>query len=212
MRIRPALAAAALAASTLGIALQPCHAGSGLPVSVDLSRYAPAVGDQGQAADCLGWALAYIESWYGRRDRQPITPDPAALAQTDPTHDVDGALNLLEGQGIIGGWQQEGTAYVQQWIEQTIAAGNPVLLSVPVDQQFYGLQAPYLALPLAGTVLGQHALAAFGYDQTGVWVENSWGTQWGREGWAELSWAFLGDPSVQAWSLSVPAAVPAGMQ
>jgi len=46
--------------------------------------------------------------------------------------------------------------------------------------------------PTAGeTSRGGHAIAAFAYDQNGVWIMNSWGTGWGNGGWAELSWDFV---------------------
>src|SRR3954447_2253172 len=42
-----------------------------------------------------------------------------------------------------------------------------------------------------GAMLGGHMIAAYGYDQTGVKIANSWGTGWGRAGWATLSWDFV---------------------
>ncbi len=36
-----------------------------------------------------------------------------------------------------------------------------------------------------------HALFAYGYDQRGLLVENEWGTDWGYNGYAELSWGFV---------------------
>jgi len=38
---------------------------------------------------------------------------------------------------------------------------------------------------------GQLSLFAPAYDQAGVWVENQWGTAWGLNGWAELSWNYV---------------------
>lgn len=37
----------------------------------------------------------------------------------------------------------------------------------------------------------RHIVTAMSYDDDGVWILNSWGTAWGNEGWALLSWAFL---------------------
>ena len=42
-----------------------------------------------------------------------------------------------------------------------------------------------------GTERGGHAVTAFGYDATGVRVQNQWGTWWGDGGWATLSWDFV---------------------
>jgi hypothetical protein len=29
------------------------------------------------------------------------------------------------------------------------------------------------------------------YDANGLWIENSWGTSWGLNGYGELSWSFV---------------------
>lgn len=36
--------------------------------------------------------------------------------------------------------------------------------------------------------VGGHAVVCPGYDQDGVWVQNSWGTNWGQGGFAHISW------------------------
>ena len=41
------------------------------------------------------------------------------------------------------------------------------------------------------SALPGHALFAYGYDQRGLLVENEWGTGWGWNGYAELSWGFV---------------------
>ncbi len=62
---------------------------------------------------------------------------------------------------------------------------------------------PVVGLPVAGEASrGNHAVFAPKYDQTGVWIENSWGTGWGRSGWGELSWAFVQQYALEAWTMS----------
>ena len=38
------------------------------------------------------------------------------------------------------------------------------------------------------TQLGAHAFAIVGYDQKGLWIQNSWGTDWGHEGFACITY------------------------
>lgn len=38
------------------------------------------------------------------------------------------------------------------------------------------------------TVLGAHAFAVVGYDKHGFWIQNSWGEEWGYEGFACISY------------------------
>jgi hypothetical protein len=37
-------------------------------------------------------------------------------------------------------------------------------------------------------MLGGHAFAIVGYDSSGFWLQNSWGRDWGREGFAKISY------------------------
>jgi hypothetical protein len=83
---------------------------------------------------------------------------------------------------------------VQKAIESTIVDGRPALLSINVYPEFDNASSTsYLVgAPVQGDALsGGHEIAAFAYDANGVWILNSWGTDWGRNGWAELSWDFV---------------------
>ncbi|GAB3338057.1 C1 family peptidase [Larkinella ripae] len=40
----------------------------------------------------------------------------------------------------------------------------------------------------SGQVLGGHAFAIVGYNQTGFWIQNSWGPTWGKDGFALISY------------------------
>ena len=82
----------------------------------------------------------------------------------------------------------------QQAIESVIAAGRPAILSLEVYPEFDDANSSSYLVgpPRAGDVSrGGHAIAAFAYDSAGVWVMNSWGLDWGNNGWAELSWDFV---------------------
>ena len=43
-------------------------------------------------------------------------------------------------------------------------------------------------IPSEPKIDGGHAFALVGYDQDGFWLQNSWGTSWGRKGLARLSY------------------------
>lgn len=55
-------------------------------------------------------------------------------------------------------------------------------------------------------VLGGHAFAIVAYDHEGLWVQNSWGPQWGYEGFAKISYDDWLDNATDAWvaRLGVP--------
>lgn len=55
---------------------------------------------------------------------------------------------------------------------------------------------------------GSHAFAIVGYDDTGFWVQNSWGEQWGREGLAIWSYADWQKNIQDAWVLRLALGTP----
>lgn len=40
----------------------------------------------------------------------------------------------------------------------------------------------------AATILGGHAFAIVGYDREGFWIQNSWGADWGRNGFGHITY------------------------
>ena len=77
-------------------------------------------------------------------------------------------------------------------IEASIAGGDPVGLGLPVYDNFWNADAGHSYIDGApGVSYGNHTVFATRYDANGLWVENQWGTGWGRNGWVELSWPFV---------------------
>jgi hypothetical protein len=61
----------------------------------------------------------------------------------------------------------------------------------------------FVDVPTAGmTNYGNHGVFAAKYDTAGVWIENQWGTSWGNQGWAELSWAFVNQYAEEGWFMT----------
>jgi len=82
-------------------------------------------------------------------------------------------------------------------IEESIAGGAPVGLGIPVYDNFWNADSAHAYIDRTpGTNHGNHTVFATRYDRNGLWIENQWGTSWGRNGWAELSWSFV---ERQAW-------------
>ena len=91
----------------------------------------------------------------------------------------------------------------QTSIETALAAGDPVVIGIPVYDNFYyvgSANAGYYAAP-SGAFEGDHAVTALGYNSQGLVIENSWGTGWGNAGFATLSWAFINSYVMDAVSV-----------
>lgn len=244
-------------ALTVGVAGRgrPAHAtrrasALGLPLTVDLSRFAPPVADQGALNDCGSWAIGYyLRGWYAvRAGNYPSSPGaqggfaPMYLYSqvargSDGGGTLEDNLDLLVDQGIAprsAYYQGDGDTHdaptqaerlaarpfrigtytdvlagrtgaaAATAIRHALDAGMPLVLSVNVYQPLLDAAG---ARPLIerghGHILGYHALFALAYDRAGVWVENSWGTGWGRGGWAELSWDFIAHDMREAYTVAL---------
>jgi len=101
----------------------------------------------------------------------------------------------------LASYSEVGGPNLRNWIEATIAGGNPVAIGIPVYPEFDAARA---ANPLVGVPgssehsRGNHVVFASKYDANGLWIENQWGTSWGLNGWAELSWSFVNQYAFEA--------------
>lgn len=72
-------------------------------------------------------------------------------------------------------------------IQRAIAHFGVILIGTPwYNSWFYPNKAG--VLPPADYTVGGHAIAAIGYDATGLKLRNSWGTDWGRNGDCTMPW------------------------
>jgi papain like protease/IPT/TIG domain-containing protein len=106
----------------------------------------------------------------------------------------------LTGWTTLFSGTQSGTT-AQKSIQQSLADGTPVSISLPVYAAFYAVNsmAPYSST--SGVVKGYHQVTAYGYDATGLIVRNSWGTRWGSGGDAKLSWSFVNSKVMAAYTV-----------
>lgn len=92
-------------------------------------------------------------------------------------------------------------AYARTAIESAIANNRPVALGIPVYWPFFYLSPTNSTFGRAnevGTVVGGHAVTVVGYNPTGVVIENSWTTGWGKNGFATLRWDFVESEAFEA--------------
>jgi C1A family cysteine protease len=76
------------------------------------------------------------------------------------------------------------------------AAGYTVVFGTEVSNKFAEFKPDSAPLdpPSAGeTILGGHALLAAGYDTDFIWIVNSWGLDYGINGWLKMTDAYIAD-------------------
>jgi len=87
-------------------------------------------------------------------------------------------------------------------LTSALAAGNPVPLAFNVYDGFFGIRDGKVYTPNTGTNHGGHMVTAVGYDADGIVIRNQWGTGWGDRGDARLSWAFVQQNVLLAYTIS----------
>jgi hypothetical protein len=116
-------------------------------------------------------------------------PSDAALA--------DALTRKASGYAVL--WGTQGTAALDG-VRSYLAAGTPVLVAVPVYQSFYANAAGTIGVHAESErYYGGHAMLLVGYDAGGFWALNSWGPDWGHDGFAYLSNEFVKQEAWEGW-------------
>ena len=78
-------------------------------------------------------------------------------------------------------------------IKAQLDAGKPVAIRMTARAgiHHYYMDGKAIYNDTTGTNIGGHSVLALGYDSTGLLIQNSWGTSWGINGFARLSWAVV---------------------
>jgi hypothetical protein len=89
-------------------------------------------------------------------------------------------------------------------IQAALANGKPVAIAIPIRPGFDYMAHTADALDddTTGKIRGYHEVLAIGYDQLGVWIQNSWSTGWGKGGFGRLSWRVVAADVMQAHTIS----------
>ncbi|MFG1610546.1 IPT/TIG domain-containing protein [Actinoplanes sp. NPDC049265] len=118
----------------------------------------------------------------------------AAQISTATNYKITGYTRLFSGpnQGVNA----------KTVIMQALAGNTPVAVGFPVYRDFMDLGQHTVYNTLSGTSLGGHMVTAFGYDSEGVILRNQWGTGWGNNGDAKVSWAFVQQVMTAAYTVS----------
>jgi len=163
--------------------------------------------------DALHWGCKTIDGdWKGGTSFETVASALSQPGQPEAsTWPYD--LALAKGEPIVpppgvspnDGWRRarlEATEPTESSVCAALAAGRVVVLGVELTPQWYLVDGSGMMSPLAGgeDLFGLHAIAATGYDQgSGVlWIRNSWGPGWARDGYAALPFPYFRH-IVEAW-------------
>jgi len=87
-------------------------------------------------------------------------------------------------------------------LKASLDAGIPVLTGFIVTENYMFWRGGAPIQAGGTTVYGGHANLAMAYDTGGIWMLNSWGTSWGVNGWAYVSWSFIAQMVEEGWIIT----------
>jgi hypothetical protein len=136
---------------------------------------------------------------YSTHSTTDFTSQPNAADRANAANYKIAAFQTLFAYTAGGG----GTAGATL-IKSALAAGKPVAIALPIRPGFdyVGKTASDVDDDITGAIRGNHEILATGYDQYGLWIQNSWGTGWGYFGYARLSWRVVANDVYQAHTIS----------
>ena len=174
--------------------------GNAYPVSMDMRDLVLETEDQGMTSQCAAYtATSWLESIMWRRTGKPVNYDPTELYAHAKT--IDGmpneegtTLNAILESVIEMGWIQNCTKQDIRYIfdsnqlKRAIHRYGTCLLGFEITDAWYGHMGKLVLENWKGRSEGGHAVICTGYNNVGVFIQNSWGEKWGKYGFACIPW------------------------
>ncbi len=152
-----------------------------------------------------GWSrtgVALDEQWpYDARDEDGSRHGTLDLArQLDARHRPLLSYSKIDGADIAT-------------MQDALVAGYPLYVSSRIHVGWYRLflpdADPTIVRRSDDADKGGHAFVVAGYDERGFWVHNSWGPEWGTDGYALLSYSEWIERHLDVWVVEVDPNQPA---
>jgi hypothetical protein len=178
-----------------------------VPSFVDNRSYCTAVEDQGAKPWCAAYtAAAFAENVLWRRDGRIREIEPEWIYKYAKAHDgdpdgdgttLDCVLNALLSKGVFDGKSCKLRMVGKGWVGVDVQDVKAAIHRFGCFLAGFDITTEWYDLSKKGVVrirgrkadsCGGHAVLVCGYNDEGVWIENSWGENWGDKGFGFLEW------------------------
>lgn len=180
------------------------------PLKIDSRQICAVPEDQGNTPHCAGFSCSnYWETIYWKKTGRLVSFDPdqiyAKAKQWEDSQNINAEGTYLESTQnacarLCGVKDQINLKFLyNDGTNRTILAMKHLIHRYDVCQigcnittAWYEANPQNYVIQHRGRVLGGHAILAVGYSPEGLYIQNSWGKEWGAKSFAILSWdAFL---------------------
>lgn len=169
------------------------------PRKIDNRDMCLASNDQGQTSQCAGYSAAgYCEFQHWKTEHCPHQMDATAIYNA--AKKIDGipnqqgtflwsALDAAIGMGLISGKSKK-VEPNEQAVKFAIHQYGVCLLgfNITTDWNIVEKKTGLIKNTPGAAKRGGHAVVGCGLDSTGIYLQNSWGEEYGIHGFAILSW------------------------
>lgn len=170
------------------------------PNTLDMRDLVLKTENQGKTNMCAAYtATSWLEALLWRRTGKPVDYDPVELYKKAKTmdgmpNDEGTTLNAVMYAMIDLGWL-EGCKrsdavffYDSNQLKRAIHRYGTCLLGFNISSKWYDHNGKLVLSETGGRTEGGHAVICVGYNEVGVLIQNSWGLDWGKYGFACISW------------------------
>ena len=168
------------------------------PKRIDNRDLCIGTSDQGQTSQCAAYATAgqiEVKNW--KRLHYPAQIDPGPIYAEAKRLDGDNGsgtsldnaaqaainLGLITGEPKFINKDMDSIKFAVHTNE--ICVGGFLITD---EWNYVNSQTGEISSSASASVLGGHAVLICGYDQDGIYIQNSWSPDWGLYGFAILSW------------------------
>lgn len=172
-----------------------------IPVAVDNREYCTAIEDQGSKPWCAAYtAAAFAENVLWRKNGRITQIEPDWIYKYAKAHDgdpngdgttLDCVLEALRDRKVFDPKVcRVRTVYGETDVKAAIHRFGCFLGGFNITEEWYDLAKRGVenVTGRSAASLGGHAVLVCGYNAGGVWIENSWGEDWGKGGFGFIEW------------------------
>ncbi len=151
-----------------------------------------------------GWTLQ--DSGAYLRDGIKALAEFGASEESFWPYDISRYREEPSAQSLANASEHQATRYLavqnqQEQIKAVVASGYAIVFGIPIYQNFPQGNGVWDIPTPQGQVIGGHAMTVIGYDLGGVLLANSWGSNWGVNGFARMPWAYFLSQASDLWMI-----------